>query len=218
MNALLIIRRGGKEFKKKKVKTFTYYKYLVLCIGIRYSYKRSLASTVPQLCVSGSRKTILTELEMTMAQWFEDLTKIIADEKMGRRSAIRHVAGTIAGIVGASAIPNIALARQTEKCTCGNSCSGECGNGGNCPGNPNPNCYCFIQLGGGFACGCNSYCSQTPTCANSSQCKKGFVCITFNGCTSCQGYTGVCVARCRGKHKNCQLGSGHGTTAAGPML
>src|SRR5689334_576711 len=36
--------------------------------------------------------------EMTMAHWLEDLTKTMADEKMGRRTAMRHVAGTVAGI------------------------------------------------------------------------------------------------------------------------
>ena len=32
-----------------------------------------------------------------MAQWFEDLTKTFGDEKMGRRTAMRRMAGTVAG-------------------------------------------------------------------------------------------------------------------------
>ena len=38
-----------------------------------------------------------------MAHWFEDLSKTVADEKIGRRTAMRRVAGTVAGAALASA-------------------------------------------------------------------------------------------------------------------
>jgi hypothetical protein len=150
-----------------------------------------------------------------MANWFEDLTKTMADEKMGRRTAMRHVADTVAGIVAASAMPTLALAKQDKKCKCGQTCSGDCAG---CPDNPNQNCNCWGQIDGTLACVCNSFCSQVPTCSKPSDCKKGFACITNNGCTGCGNSYGVCLARCRGKHKNCTLGSGHGLTATGRVV
>jgi hypothetical protein len=144
-----------------------------------------------------------------MANWFEDVTKTLADEKIGRRTAMRRVAGTVAGVALASGIPAVALAK-TKACPTGGTCSNPFTN---CAGNANTNCYCFTKLGGKPVCGCNSFCSQSPTCSSSSKCAKGTVCIVETGC-GCQSSSGVCVPACKGKNKNCQLGSGHGTTTA----
>ncbi|HJT58964.1 MAG TPA: hypothetical protein VJ761_20815 [Ktedonobacteraceae bacterium] len=42
-----------------------------------------------------------------MAHWFEDLSKTMGNEKMGRRTAMRRVAGTLAGVVLTSALPEV---------------------------------------------------------------------------------------------------------------
>jgi len=51
---------------------------------------------------------------MTMASWFEDVTKTLADEKIGRRTALRRVAGTVAGAALASAIPGLPWPRGVK--------------------------------------------------------------------------------------------------------
>jgi hypothetical protein len=148
-----------------------------------------------------------------MANWFEDLTKTVADDRLSRRQAMRRIAGGVAGVALASWLPEQALAQNLpwkKQCPIGGSCEGSFVN---CNGNPNPNCICFTSTEGTPACGCNSYCSQLPNCSSSSQCKRGYVCITANGCTGCGTLFAVCMAKCKGKHKNCQLGSGHGVTA-----
>jgi hypothetical protein len=148
---------------------------------------------------------------MTMANWFETITKTLADEKIGRRTALRRVGGTVAGVALAGALPELALAKKSQ-------CPG---GGGNCSvgfsncNNSNTNCYCFTETSGKAVCGCNEYCSQAPSCSSNKQCGKGNACITANGCTGCGTSTGVCIANCaKKKNRNCQLGSGHGTTAA----
>jgi hypothetical protein len=148
-----------------------------------------------------------------MANWFEDVTKTLADEKIGRRTALRRVAGTVAGTALASAIPGIALAKKSQACPAG---GGNCTIGFvNCKNNPNTNCLCFSATKGKAGhCGCNSYCSQIPSCTKNSDCAKSAFCSTLNGCTGCGSSSGVCIPKCAGKNKNCQLGSGHGTTAA----
>jgi hypothetical protein len=148
--------------------------------------------------------------EMTMANWFEDVTKTLADEKIGRRTAMRRVGGTVAGVALAGAIPGMALAKN-KHCPGAGNCTNF--NFTNCVGNTNTNCFCFTKLGGKPVCGCNSYCSQVPTCSSSSKCAKGTSCIVSTGC-NCSNSAGVCVANCKGKNKNCILGSGHGTTTA----
>ena len=55
-----------------------------------------------------------TNKEMTMANWFENLTKSVADEKIGRRTALRRVAGGVAGVALAGAVPGLALARGLD--------------------------------------------------------------------------------------------------------
>jgi hypothetical protein len=151
-----------------------------------------------------------------MAHWFEDLTKTMADDKLPRRQAIRRIAGSVAGVALASWLPEQALATNLPG-------KNQCGYGGscdwgftNCHGNPNYNCFCFTGAPGAPAvfCGCNSYCSQSPTCKRQRHCPRGTVCSTSNGCTGCSPYSGVCIPKCMGKNKNCTLGSGHGLTAA----
>jgi hypothetical protein len=146
-----------------------------------------------------------------MAHWFEDLTKTLGDDKIGRRTAIRRMAGTLAGTAFASAIPGIAEARINKHCPSGGNCSSFINN---CLHERNTNCYCFTELGGRPVCACNSLCSQSQTCSSSMKCPNGYVCIVSNGC-NCSSSQGVCVHACKGKNKNCKLGSGHGKTAAG---
>ncbi len=153
-----------------------------------------------------------------MANWFEDVTKTLADEKIGRRTALRRVAGTVAGVALASAIPGAALAKGRGKAACPSG-GGTCSTGFvNCKNNPNPNCYCFsgTQMGAGH-CGCNSPCENDPNCMKNSDCPRGSFCSCFNGC-NCGAGLGVCLPKCKGKNKNCQLGSGHGLTAAGRVV
>src|SRR5258706_6785881 len=148
-----------------------------------------------------------------MANWFEDGTKTMADEKIGRRTAIRRVAGTVAGAALASAIPGAALAKKGQACPGG---GGNCSIGFvNCKNNPNTNCFCYTgSQGKAGHCGCNGFCSQLPTCVKNSDCSKSAFCSFFNGC-NCNGGSGGCITKGAGKNKNCVLSSGHGPTAAG---
>jgi hypothetical protein len=107
--------------------------------------------------------------EMTMANWFEDVTKTLADEKIGRRTALRRVGGTVAGVALAGAIPGMALAKVNKHCPQGGNCTigfTECQKQGN------SNCFCFTDTNGKGACGCNSYCSQIPTCSDHSDSER----------------------------------------------
>jgi hypothetical protein len=152
-----------------------------------------------------------------MTHWFEDLTKTLADEKMGRRAAIRRVAGTVVGVAVAGVLPGTVQAKQNKHCPFG-GCE-PCG-GGECVGcqnNPNQNCFCFVQSNSAPVCGCNSLCSQISPCSAPSQCKRGFACIVGTAC-DCPNGSGTCVPRCRGKHKNCQIGSGYGLTVTGRVV
>ncbi len=158
-----------------------------------------------------------------MAHWFEDVTKTLADEKLSRRTALQRVASSIAGIALASvfsgtkvfASPSAGLKYKT---VCNKSCpngGGNCSSGFSNCNNPNTNCFCFTDTNGTAVCGCNSFCSQSPSCSTNKQCGKNNVCITANGCTGCASSGGVCVPNCaKKKNKNCQIGSGHGLTAA----
>lgn len=150
-----------------------------------------------------------------MAHWFEDLTRTMADERIGRRMAIRRVAGTVVAVAIASALPVNAEAKRKRECPIGGDCSLD---GPSCNGNPNPNCYCFIGIDGRGVCGCNSLCSQSPACKSSADCAKGYTCITANGCTGCNYSSAVCVPKCRDRYKNCQLPDGHGLTATGRVV
>jgi hypothetical protein len=153
-----------------------------------------------------------------MVHWFEDLTKTVADDKLPRRQAIRRIAGSVTGIALASLLPGQVWARADHlKKTCSTPCK-DCSGGcdfNNCNGNNN--CYCFFELSGKGGCGCNSFCSQVPTCSGSSKCPKGTFCVVETGC-NCGSSSGVCIPYCVGKNKNCQLGSGHGPTATSHLL
>lgn len=155
--------------------------------------------------------------EMTVTNWFEDFTKTLGDDKMGRRTAIRRVAGTVAGIAIASALPGSLQARTSKHCPSG-GCSCGISDCQNCVGISNTNCFCWYSISGKAVCFCNSYCSQLSSCSKSSKCSKGYVCIVSTGC-NCSYSQGVCVPNCvKKKYRNCQLGSGHGATVAGRVL
>ncbi len=157
------------------------------------------------------------EKELMMANWLEDLTKTMADDKLPRRHVLRRMAGSVTSMVVASLLPTQALAKADHL---QKHCTGPCRMCACAPPScsPNPNCFCFLGIGGKGVCGCNTYCSQAPICSKSSDCQKGFACITVNGCTGCGNSYGVCVPYCVGKHKNCQLGDGHGMTATGRVV
>ena len=157
-----------------------------------------------------------------MANWFEDLTKTMADDKLPRRQAMRRIAGTVAGMAVASLLPAQAEAMADDlKKYCSFPCKDCSCNFANCKGNPNPNCYCFTTLSaypfskGG--CGCNAFCSQLQTCSNSKKCPVGSFCATQTFC-NCDFTQGVCIPYCVGKNKNCQPGSGHGLTVTGRVV
>lgn len=143
-----------------------------------------------------------------MANWFEDLTKTLADDKLRRRQAIRRISGIVVGAALASWLPGEAFAASEQKHRC--SPYGTCSSTfANCGINKYNNCYCFQKLGSTKGvCGCNSYCDD-QFCNNQAQCQAGYVCITNTGC----GCTvGVCIPKCT---KTCQLDSNRsGRTAA----
>lgn len=151
-----------------------------------------------------------------MANWFDDLTKTMADDKLSRRQAMVRIVGVAAGTAIAVWLPDQALAKHVpwkKQCPMG-GCGCTCGFV-NCTGNPNTNCYCFESIEGKGACACNGYCSQLSKCPSTSHCQKGYVCITNNGCTGCSSSYGICIQKCAGKYKNCKLGNSHaGLTAA----
>ncbi len=149
-----------------------------------------------------------------MANWFETITKTLADDKLSRRSAMKKAAGVTAAAALAAVIPaGEAFAATPDK---GHSCK----NPGTCSGPPfsncglkkwnNTNCYCFEKIGStAGSCGCNTYCASAPPCSSQSNCASGYVCISNTGC-GCT--TGVCVQKCT---KTCVLASnGAGRTAA----
>lgn len=146
-----------------------------------------------------------------MPNWFEDLTKTLANDTLPRRQAIRRISGVAAGIVLAVWFPEQTFAASMGKYSCKNplSCSGQPAL--NCGVNKYNNCYCFQHMGTNSkgVCGCNIYCASATSCTATAQCATGYVCVTNTGCT-CTG--GVCVPKCT---KTCQLDSSRtGRTAA----
>lgn len=135
-----------------------------------------------------------------MANWFDDITRELADEKLSRRKAMQRMAGALAGVAAASLLPGIALAQEKRIRACKKP--------GNCNGQPYPqcsknnaNCYCFTRLDNGKgACGCNMYCNGFYGCGNNAQCTKGWFCATSIGCTCSSGW---CIQSC---NKTCHLG------------
>ncbi len=145
-----------------------------------------------------------------MADWFEDLITTMANDKISRRWAMRRIAGSAAGVALASALPELALARK-KSCPVGGNCTIGFTN---CQGNPNTNCFCFTDSTGKGKCGCNGYCSGLFPCNSDKNCGKGNMCSILNGCTGCGASSGMCIRKCSGSNKNCQLGNGQGPTAA----
>jgi hypothetical protein len=154
-----------------------------------------------------------------MTDWFNNLTKSLADETLPRRQAIRRIAGLLAGGVLASGVPGQVFAQDTSKhrhtCqnpgTCSNTTFPQCGH------NEYGNCYCFQRIGTQKGvCACNTYCNCDSQdgrcfgfCTKQSDCGRGFVCISNTGC-GCT--TGFCVQLCT---KTCQLQANRtGRTAA----
>jgi hypothetical protein len=149
-----------------------------------------------------------------MANWFETITKTLADDKLSRRQAMKKAAGITAAVAMAAAIPAgeaFAATPDTLKYSCKNP--GTCSSTfNNCRLNEfgNTNCYCFEHIGKTTGvCGCNSYCSSLTACASQSDCGTGYSCISNTGC-GCT--TGLCIPKCT---KTCVLASnGAGRTAA----
>ncbi|MHB8599050.1 MAG: hypothetical protein ACYDER_19835 [Ktedonobacteraceae bacterium] len=147
-----------------------------------------------------------------MANWFETITKTLADEKLSRRQAMKKAAGITAAVAMAAAIPaGEAFAATPDKFSC--PAPGTCSTPfNNCEKKKNPglNCYCFEHIGKTTGvCGCNTYCSSAPVCSSQSGCASGYACVSNTGC-GCS--TGLCIQKCT---KTCVLSSnGAGRTAA----
>lgn len=149
-----------------------------------------------------------------MANWFETITKTLADDKLSRRQAMKKAAGITAAVAMAAAIPaGEAFAATPDHgmwyCPTPGTCSTPFNN---CDKKRNPqlNCYCFQHYGKTTGvCGCNTYCSSAQVCSSQSQCASGYACI---GNTGCGCTSGVCVQKC---NSTCVLSSnGAGRTAA----
>jgi hypothetical protein len=147
-----------------------------------------------------------------MANWFDDLTKTLANEKLRRRQAIRRISGIVAGAALASWLPGRAFAASAQKHRC--SPYGTCSSTfSNCGINKYNNCYCFQKMGSTRStkgvCACNTYCATFAPCTNQTQCQRGYACITNTGC-GCT--SGTCIQKCT---RTCQLDSTRsGRTAA----
>ncbi|MEO8970986.1 MAG: hypothetical protein ABI406_05210 [Ktedonobacteraceae bacterium] len=147
-----------------------------------------------------------------MANWFETITKTLADDKLSRRQAMKKAAGITAAVAMAAAIPagEAFAASPDKKCPAPGTCSG--GAFVNCEKKKNPglNCFCFEKIGTtSGVCGCNTFCASAPVCTSQAGCASGFSCISNTGC-GCT--TGLCVQKCT---STCVLSSnGAGRTAA----
>lgn len=145
-----------------------------------------------------------------MPNWFEDLTKTVADETIGRRTAMRRIAGGIAGVVLASGVPGLALASQ-KPCTTGGSCPTGFKR---CPGNKNPNCLCYQRAKGlSPQCGCNHSCSNLVFCTTDASCGVPGQFCAYNTCCNPPPNMGICIAACAGTNKHCKFMS---ETHSGP--
>jgi len=143
--------------------------------------------------------------EMNMANWFERVTKTLADDKLSRRKAIQKAAGAAAGMALAAFIPGEAFAASPNFCS-----PGDCSIGfPRC--SANPNCFCFDQRNGSGSCGCNVICNRVRRCQVSSQCPRGSFCAFFTGC-NCAGSVGYCIPHCT---RTCTFDEAHtGASAA----
>jgi len=149
-----------------------------------------------------------------MANWFETITKTLADDKLSRRQAMKKAAGITAAVAMAAAIPaGEAFAASPDvvkhKCPNPGTCSTTFNNCRLKEFN-NTNCFCFEKIGStAGVCACNTFCSSAPICGSQSDCASGYSCISNTGC-GCT--TGVCVQKCT---STCVLqANGAGRTAA----
>ncbi len=149
-----------------------------------------------------------------MANWFESITKTLADDKLSRRLAVRKVAGVTTAAALAALIPaGAAFAAIPDKgghyCKYPGTCSSIFVN---CQTKKygNSNCYCFEKIGTiTGVCACNTYCASAPICSSQSGCASGYACTSNDGC-GCT--TGLCLQKCT---KTCTLASnGAGRAAA----
>src|SRR5258708_37031773 len=102
---------------------------------------------------------------MTMANWFEDLSRTLADDTLSRRQVVRRIAGTVVGVAFAFWFPEQALANHHQCSNPGNACGvpefTNCEN--------NPHCFCFQRIDHGSGkgvCGC----SANPDCSSYKPC------------------------------------------------
>lgn len=154
-----------------------------------------------------------------MANWFETVTKTLADDKLSRRQAMKKAAGVTAAVAMASLVPAgeafAATPDRGHKCSNPGTCSGTAFTNCQKKLNPQLNCYCFQKIGStNGVCGCNSFCSSLTACSSQSGCPSGFACISNNGC-GCT--TGVCIAKCNSTCVLQQNGAGR-TAARGAFL
>jgi len=127
-----------------------------------------------------------------MANWFENVTKTLADEKLSRRKAMKTAVGITAAAALAAIIPGEAFAAANVPLSC---TPGTCSTSfSNCGTSHNPNCYCFEKIGTSTGvCGCNAYCASAKPCSTQSQCPIHHFCISNTGC-GCT--TGLCIRKC----------------------
>jgi hypothetical protein len=120
------------------------------------------------------------------------------EKRISRREMLRNAA--IAGGV-AWAAPMLVASLPARASVSTNLCTGL---GDECIGNFNPcsTCgplggYCFDTNGHDHRpfCGENDYCQNLEMCT-AGTCPKGYKCSYHNGCTGCEGTSGVCVKVC----------------------
>ncbi len=129
-----------------------------------------------------------------MANWFDEITRTMADDKLSRRQALGRVAGSLAGVALASWIPGQALAKSTSAAK-----SGACHNPATCGGTFSPcghnkNCFCFLNSKGSGTCGCivNICNNKEKTCKSDSDCPSGSFCAM----KTCCPHKNVCLPKC----------------------
>lgn len=148
-----------------------------------------------------------------MANWFEAVTKTLADDKLSRRQMVTKMAGVTTATALALLVPaDEAFAAISDRgghyCYPPGTCSSIFLN---CQIKKygNYNCYCLEKIGTiTGVCTCNTYCASAPICSSQSDCASGYACTSNNGC-GCT--TGLCLQKCT---KTCVLApNGAGRTA-----
>ncbi len=142
-----------------------------------------------------------------MANWFENVTKTLADDKLSRRKAMKTAVGITAAAALAAIIPGEAFAASDHAMCSPGTCSTSFSN---CGKTGNANCFCFQRIGTTTGvCGCNAFCSSLQACASQSDCPAHHICITNTGCGCTSGF---CIRKCT---STCILHADHsGRTAA----